>query len=188
MKEGWWVTPLLVAVIVLVITILREWKKQDFGADINVQMKNHAARAVQVAREKFGVALDGSPESIKELERLLERLHQRHRQKSFSTTELGEECLTWGAYVGESLLRERPDLWTGWRRDSKVLGKHSYPLVGEGDRETYVVGWIYKRIAEGSEDNVWHKFAVLTGRVRTMSFDDAGNVIEGRFDPKTPLQ
>ena len=59
--------------------------------------------------------------------------------------------------MGEVIRRVRP---CRWAVDSRVGGEGSFPVVYENGDESYPVRWCYKRIVNGEEDNVWHKFTL----------------------------
>jgi hypothetical protein len=45
-----------------------------------------------------------------------------------------------------------------WRRDSTHAGANAHPLVFGEQNEVYPCAWCFRRITNGSEDNVWVKF------------------------------
>jgi hypothetical protein len=78
--------------------------------------------------------------------------------------------MTWGAYIGEVIRR----LEGGhWEKDSDVAGPDTYP-IHHGQGQSFVVGWCGKRILNGAEDNVWHKFQVVV-----LGEGNSGVAIEG---------
>jgi hypothetical protein len=122
------------------------------------EMWLRARQAIEAAARDFDARLDYSPESVEKVEEILGKIHNRHAQAPLSDFELVRESLRWGAYVGEVIQRVRPCLWA---LDSVAGGRGSLPVV-YGDRsESFPVRWCYKRIANGEEDNVWHKFTIL---------------------------
>lgn len=63
-----------------------------------------------------------------------------------------------GAYLGELMKIVRP---CRWALDSQGNGAGSLPVVFADKSETFPVTWCSKRIKNGDEDNVWHKFQIL---------------------------
>lgn len=147
---------IVVALIIIAVSIfaLRYRQRQSAGGDVNKSMVGLANRAVERAKQEFATNLDYSPSSVKQVEEILGKLHERQREQAFSERQLTEEATTWGAYIGEVGKRIR----TGsWKRDSPVAGQGALPLVYD-DQEVYLGSWVYGRIVNGDEDNVWNKF------------------------------
>lgn len=114
-----------------------------------------AAAAVGRAREAYGVELDFSPGSVERVEEILARLHEAAR--AGEPVDARREALTWGAYIGEVIIREKGGRW---ERDHSAGGPGSFPLLW-GDHASFPIGWCGKRIENGEEDNVWVKYRAL---------------------------
>ena len=119
------------------------------------EMKLRAKQAVDTAARDFGVVLDDSPESVEHVEAILAKLHARHIGTPFDDVRLTKEALRWGGYVGEVIKTQRE---AEWALDSRVGGEGSLPIAYGDKSESFPVRWCYKRIVNGDEDNVWHKF------------------------------
>lgn len=128
------------------------------SAEVIEEMKARAASAVVDARDTYSIELDYSPNSIKEVERILDKIHRRHREEPIDNAELNRLKLEWGGYVGEVIKRLRK---AEWQLDSKIAGPGSLPVVYENSGESFPVMWCLKRIVNGPEDNVWDKFNLL---------------------------
>jgi hypothetical protein len=113
---------------------------------------------VRTAADEYRKPLDFSPESVKNVEEILGKIHERHLQSPLSNPELVKESLKWGAYIGEVIKTVRP---CQWAVDSKGNGAGSFPIVYVDKSESFPVNWCHKRITIGEEDNVWHKFLIL---------------------------
>jgi hypothetical protein len=124
---------------------------------LDAVMDSYASEAVQRAKAEHEVTLDFSTDSLAELERLLEKVHQRHATNALDQQTLGLESQLWGAYIGGVFKKITP---AEWRRDSKTAGQGSFPLVFKNGSEFFPCGWVWKRIQNGKEDNVMFKFAV----------------------------
>jgi hypothetical protein len=85
-------------------------------------------------------------------------MHARHWRAPLSDSELVKESLRRGAYVGEVIRGIRP---CRWAVSSSAGGEGSLPIVCADRSESLPVRWCYKRIKNGEEDNVWHKFTIL---------------------------
>lgn len=116
-----------------------------------------ADQAVRVARENQGVELDYTPESIEQVEQVLSVLHDEHKSGKLSKGVNGL-ALAFGAYIGEAIRQSEPG--SKWEKDHQVAGPESYPIQWGGG-ESFPTGWAYKRIINGPEDNVWHKYVIL---------------------------
>jgi hypothetical protein len=128
------------------------------SSDVIAEMRSRAASAVADARDTFSADLDYSSDSIEEVERILDKIHQQHLKNPIGKSELNRLGLKWGGYVGEVIKRVKK---AEWQLDSKVGGPASLPIVYEKSGESFPVSWCLKRIVNGDEDNVWSKFNVL---------------------------
>lgn len=117
-------------------------------------MQYLASQAVQMADENNGVKLDYSPDSIKDVEKVLGSIHDEY-QRTNTTEGMRGLAMAYGAYIGEVIRRSEPG--AKWEQSDSVGGDNSYPLTWRGG-SSYVVAWCYKRIANGDEDNVWFKY------------------------------
>jgi hypothetical protein len=123
-------------------------------------MKVVANEAVRRANREHQVALDFSPASAQRLEEdVLAKLHEAHLKTPMSEQDLSRLSIRWGAYLGETLKRSRPGRW---HRDSQKVGRGTTPVVFNPGTVAFPRSWVYKRIADGPEDNVAFKFQVFT--------------------------
>jgi hypothetical protein len=136
-------------------------------ADVTVgdMMAAYAADAVDHARETCGVPLDYDPGSVAQVEAILGKLYEgiprglfaRLFGKGPSPDVIAAICKMYGAYIGECIRRK----WGGeWETDHPVAGPQSFPIDSQG-HQSFPLGWCYKRLRAGPEDNVWHKLQVL---------------------------
>lgn len=132
-------------------TVAREFKS------IDEYIEFMANAAVEDAEKQDHVQLDYSVDSIKKVEEILGRMHEQYvRDKS--SLSVNALASMYGAYIGEVIRRSEPG--SRWDRDHPVFGEKSYPLRWAA-RDTFPMGWCYKRITEGDGDNVWVKYTVL---------------------------
>jgi hypothetical protein len=110
-------------------------------------MVAYAQDAVEHARASSGVALDYSFGSLEDVENILEKLHrslppepsgERPTQKDIDTV-----SKMYGGYIGEVFRKVGGGEW----QDDASLRK--------GDLRIWPASKAYKRITNGSEDNVW---------------------------------
>jgi hypothetical protein len=133
--------------------------KQRVRKDLDHGMQIIAQQAAKRARQEFQVDLDFTPASIEKVEGILARIHETHLKTPMSEKDLSLLALRWGAYIGEVLKRVRPGKW---QRDSEGAGPNTLPVVFEPGTEAFPNSWVYKRIADGPEDNVLFKFQVFS--------------------------
>jgi hypothetical protein len=123
-------------------------------------MTEIASFAVTDAKKDFGVSLDYSPESVELVDNILGKIYEQDRKRRLEGKELAKRELRFGAYVGEVIRRKQKGHW-------KVATFTDYDPMkfqitfknGEGkDNTVFPVNWCGKRILNGDEDNVWHKY------------------------------
>lgn len=133
--------------------------------DVAEEMQDYAEAAVAMARDKFKTALDFSEESLQEVERILGILHKdvpknwltRLLRLGPSPEELWHMAYVWGGYVGEVIRRR----WGGeWTTQSALSPEPVITLRVTGT-EIWPPMRVFKRLTQGSEDNVWHYYGSL---------------------------
>ncbi len=151
---------MILAVVVAAIIVLVQIQRKRFAKPqfrtTDEMMQFLAAEAVDVADKDYHIKLDYSTESIKKVEEVLSKLHEEYTSEK--NKEFQGLAMAFGAYIGEAIRREEPD--SKWSQDHPVGGEKSYPLYWLGG-DSFPCGWCYKRIVNGSEDNVWHKYMIL---------------------------
>ena len=150
---------LAVAVLLIVAFALvrRSQQRRALENDLQQGMVELADAAVRLAAEQH-VALDYSVESVEQVERLLGALHDRHAKAPLPLQERRDLAVRYGEYIGEVIRRK----WSGqWSRDHAVGGEGSFPIRWR-THDSFPIGWCFKRILNGPEDNVWYKLQVLS--------------------------
>ena len=137
----------LAGIMVTFVVVL--WKRRTSTRGL---MRALAAMAVSRAKADYGIELDYSGESVERVEEILARLYANR-----DAIDLRRESFTWGAYIGEVLVKTKAGRW---KRDHEVVGAASYP-VHWGNGESFPIGWCQKRLTNGEEDNVWVKYRLL---------------------------
>ena len=145
-----------IAVLIVFRITMRKTKTPD-PPDLNAGMQSLAERAVKYAADQ-GVKLDYSAESVQRVELLLASLHQARVHGKLSDDEVSRHAARFGAYIGEVL---RCAYGGHWTQDHDVAGPNSFPFHWKSAK-SFPVGWCGKRILNGEEDNVWHKFQIVT--------------------------
>jgi len=129
---------------------------------INDMMSAYSEDAVDLAKQKFGVALDFSNASIEKVEEIADQLY-RSRPRGFlaklvrkgpSESDVEQICKMLGGYIGEVFRRTKGGNWA-IHPDINVLGVH------RGDDWIFPPSKVHKRLNHGSEDNLWSYFRVV---------------------------
>lgn len=154
-----------IAVAIILIGAFFAWRHRQppptptlIDDDIAEEMKLRAGQAVVTAADDFDITLDYSPKSVEQVETILAKLHDQHHQTPIEDAQLTKAALKWGGYIGEVIKTQRE---CDWAIDSSAGGPGSLPIVYDDKSESFPVQWCYKRIVNGAEDNVWHKFTIL---------------------------
>ncbi len=114
--------------------------------------------AVDFAARTFGITLDWSDESIRQVEIILGRLHDDIPHARPPENAIWRFAKVFGSYVGEVLRRRHGAEWGMVR-----MGEDSFPGVQQpGGRLCWPWGRAHKRITNGPEDNIWHYYQILT--------------------------
>lgn len=122
-------------------------------------MTSLSTQAVGLAKSSYGITLDYSPDSVKSVEKLLAVKYDLQKTQPMSEAEMADTAHMFGAYIGEVMKRMRPGHWA---RDS-ALGKDTLPFTFSDSREqSFPCAWVYHRLKNGEEDNVWTKFYFST--------------------------
>lgn len=132
-------------------------------------MKDAAAHAVAYAAGQ-GVLLDGSLESLRTLETLLDRLSApalrglaKLWRKPLAESDIRRLSLAFGAYIAQVLAAT----WGGcWKEPGSSPGQ-------QHDQLTFIVEgialWpsqkVEKRLRHGAEDNIWHYVQTLKAQL-----------------------
>lgn len=131
----------------------------SFQIDPKIQQvaEAYCQDAVELAKNNFGVALDGSEDSVREVERLLDRL------SNTLPIEKPDEATIWlfskafGSYVGEMMRTHHGGSW-----GMMSLGDETFPAVLlPGGMCCWPWARVHNRLLNGYEDNVWHYYCVM---------------------------
>ena len=118
-----------------------------------------AAMAVPVVEQNYGVTLDYSPASLKELDTIVDDLRRDQRFEALQTL-----LFSMGCYLGEVLVRHAGGRW----RTTQDLGMgkvSSSPIAVEmpDGRGCNPVGRVYRRFQKGREDSLPAFFRAMAG-------------------------
>jgi hypothetical protein len=121
-------------------------------------MKWFASETTRWVKKDRGIDLDYSLESIQTIEEELARISKNVDGQKPPAGTFGL-ALAYGAYIGEVFRRRAGGFWA---EDDPAGGQKSFPLVIRSNATIFPVGWCWKRLTLGEEDNVYHKAQLLT--------------------------
>lgn len=110
--------------------------------ELHTLMQQSAVDAVNFAAEQYQLTLDGSLESLHQVDTLLSRLYQDQQTKAHSSEMLFTLCNIVGAYVGEVFIRHVGGQWQNNTQDQTA----PYLAVGFGDKEFPFASICYHKI------------------------------------------
>lgn len=125
-----------------------KWVKQDRNIDLDYSLDS-----VQVIEQ--------------ELARISKEVNKTNPQPGTTGIAMG-----YGAYIGEVFRRRDGGAWAV---DDPTVGPKSYPLTTRSNSVIYPVGWCWKRLINGEEDNVYHK---------ALSVTEVGNIVTNNVGAK----
>jgi hypothetical protein len=151
---------LFIAATVFLASACQKTRGNNSPENIDQYMASLSAQAVERAKSGYGVTLDYSPDSVIEVERLLATKYDLQKTHPMTEEELNNAAHLWGSYIGEVMKRMHSAHWTS---DSAAAGRDALPIVfNDTGEESYPCAWVYHRLKNGEEDNVWIKFHFLT--------------------------
>ena len=114
--------------------------------------------AVDMAARNFSVTLEWSEESVRQVEQMLGRLHDEMPNAQPPEEMVWTFAKAFGSYVGEVLRRHHGGQW-----GLITLDDQSFPGLQQTNGGL-IWPWskAHKRLTNGSEDNVWHYYQILT--------------------------
>jgi hypothetical protein len=124
-------------------------------SNIGLFMATRADTAVQEARDHYVISLDYSPDSIKQVDDILGKVHDQYVH-SHDDKMMAHEATTWGAYLGEVIRRKYGG---NWGVDEPKVDQ-PFPLHGLKST-SFPIAWAVKRIRNGDEDNVYIKYQLI---------------------------
>jgi hypothetical protein len=116
---------------------------------VNPQMQKLADSAVVAARDKFGVSLDFSENSLQQLETLLQQAHEGYKKASSggnpASISIENTVRLWGSYLGEVIRRK-------WGGDWVVVENNVFLQVG--NRELDPITQVRSQIISGPKYSI----------------------------------
>ena len=143
---------------------------------ITTMMDEFAQDALSFAQHQYQTKLDYSDESIRAIEEILNNLYGElprnesgEISKEASVQQTVEAiCNMFGGYLVEVIRRQ---FGGKWKIETKLTER---PMVSLQVKGTYIFppAKIYKRLAEGSGDDVWFYYQVVKQRIGEQSGKD----------------
>jgi hypothetical protein len=129
-------------------------------------MVAYAQDAVDHAKSSSDITLDYSPESIRRVEEVLERLYAalprgwlgRMFGKGPSAQDIWKVSKMYGGYVGEVVRRAAGGEWD---IDTEIVRGQDTLSLRKGNKRIWPPSKVNKRLVNGPEDNVWHYTQVI---------------------------
>src|SRR5687768_3016535 len=136
---------------------------ESFRADDNIARiaAAYCLDCLDVARANFQMELDGSDTSIELVEQMLGQLHEQLPDAQPSEEQIGAFAKMFGSYLGEVYRLKHGAEWGIVR-----LGDEEYPGMRSAADGLLFWPWerAYKRLTEGTEENIWHYYVALVQR------------------------
>jgi hypothetical protein len=119
----------------------------------------YAQDAVDLARNHYKITLDGSDESVQKVEFILADIHDT-MPKNATDDQVSNFAKTFGSYVGEAYRRRHGGEWGVFTMDGQEM-----PGIRSTGHQFWPWDKVRKRIVNGSEDNVWDYYLMLTNQL-----------------------
>jgi hypothetical protein len=150
----------LIGLACLLVSGCQQGPKSGSTDSIDAFMASLSDQAVERAKSGYGVKLDYSADSVKEVEKILAMKYDMTHSYPVTEEQISDAAHIWGAYIGEVIKRQHP---AHWERDSSVGGKGALPIVfNDTGEQSFPCAWVYHRLKNGEEDDVWVKFRFVT--------------------------
>lgn len=146
---------------------LKEFKTTD------EMMEFFAMEATKWVKQDQGIELDYSLDSVKRIEEQLARISSEVNKTNPPPGTFGMAS-GYGAYIGEVFRRRDGG---SWGVDHPIAGARSYPFTTKSNSVIFPVGWCWKRIINGEEDNVY-----LKAKMFSQLGDGSTNLTEAILD------
>jgi hypothetical protein len=145
---------------------------------VNPQMQKLADNAVTAARDKFGLDLDFSEDSLQQLETILGQVDERYKQApgdgSSPNIPIENTVRIWGSYLGEVMRRS---LGGDWIVDENAV------YLQLGNRKLSPLGQVRSRSLEGPLFNVHRFFFRIKSEINTNIKEQVDQSIPDKENP-----
>ncbi len=111
---------------------MHPWVVMDINpSNLEQSIYQLASQAVEAARDRYGITLDYSSDSLRPFARLIDQAHQSYLSSQVSEQGLEKTISVWGAYLGETQRRNRRGVW---KIDPEATGDRRIYLVTQAGR------------------------------------------------------
>ncbi len=122
--------------------------------ELDELMQDSARNAVITTRDEFGINLDGSAESIKQIDEVILRWINKYRDQALEDKAVFTLCNIYGAYVGEVF---KATVGGQWSYDDSNPDA-PYVLLEYGTHSYAFAGVCYQRLVNDSQISVENYF------------------------------
>ena len=143
----------------------RENPLSQFEADPEIQgaAEAYSLDMIDFAQQKFGIVLDWSDESLRDVEQIAVALHENYKKSRPTPEQIEPFYCMLGSYIGEIFRRNREAEW-GW---VTLDGKRFPGMQHRTGNLFWPWGKAQSRIVNGSADNLWHYYQYLGAPAET---------------------
>ena len=129
----------------------------EFAPDAKIQQiaEAYALDAIDLAKKNFGVTLDGTDESIAQVESVFVTLHQAMAQKPPAEV-IWTFAKTFGSYTGEVFRKHHGGEWGRLSQEGSIVATMRW-----NGTLFWPFARAHKRIVDGPENNIWHYYQTL---------------------------
>ena len=170
--------------------LLKQYEQEKLkmvnGEEVNkleLMFIGYALDAVDTAKRNFKIDLDFSESSIEKVEKILDILHKTLEQSKPSQDVILTFSKQFAGYIGQ-VMKIR---WGGiWKDESSYEIKNG-PALYVKNHDLFLLSKVYRRITNGSEDNVYHFYQVIkkdiegTSDLREFTIDDLKEKRKGNW-------
>jgi hypothetical protein len=130
-----------------------------FEADPRIQQiaEAYSLDMVDFAEQRFGMGLDWSDESIRQVEQIAVALHENYKKSRPTAEQLAHFYKMLGSYIGEVFRKNHQAEW-GW---ITLEGKRFPGMQHKASSLFWPWGKAQNRIINGPEDNLWRYYQYL---------------------------
>lgn len=126
----------------------------SFAFDENIQKaaEAYAASAVDYFQNNWSITLDGSDESIENIEKISDLFHKAISKEKPTEETIYDFAKCFGSYVGEVYRRNHGAQW-----GIVTLDEESFPGMRSDKTQALFWPWgrVQNRLINGPEDNIW---------------------------------
>ena len=122
------------------------------------QLKEDMSKLAEQIADGYGIKLDYTNESIRQVEKILGFVHKDYK-KTGSEDGMRGVAFEFAAYIVRTIEKNVGPV--RWERDHPKIGENSFPLYLADEDVIFPFGWCEKRIFDGPGDDIWTKYNVF---------------------------